>query len=93
MNLAVDLLTGGRDVMTSAQAKVTKIHLKHCVQKLAEAEMNLTWIARAATGIGNIFVLSGVLFQDKFVRWWLQINKYLTLIDTFRTTTPTTTTL
>ena len=42
MNLAVDLLTGGRDVMTSAQAKVTKIHLKHCVQKLAEAEMNLT---------------------------------------------------
>ena len=55
MNLAVDLLTGGRDVMTSAQAKVTKIHLKNCVQKLAEAEMNLTRIARAATGIGNIF--------------------------------------
>ena len=48
--------------MTSAQAKVTKIHLKNCVQKLAEAEMNLTRIARAATGIGNIFVLYSKLY-------------------------------
>ena len=70
MNLAVDLLTGGRDVMTSAQAKVIKIHLKHCVQKLAEAEMNLTRIARAATGIGNIFVLYSKLYFRRHE--WMQ---------------------
>ena len=56
--------------MTSAQAKVTKIHLKHCVQKLAEAEMNLTRIARAATGIGNIFVLySKLYFTGCYFSW------------------------
>lgn len=78
MNLAVDLLTGGRDVMTSAQAKVTKIHLKHCVQKLAEAEMNLTRIARAATGIGNIFVLySKLYFTGCYFSWSPCVSHYI----------------